>query len=87
VPLAGAHVWAWWWELNQRRQPGFEALAPLTYTEIKSWLELTGKYVSPEEIGWLIEMDNAWLNQIAQEQKDRRDREKVAAERKRQGAR
>lgn len=81
--MAGEHVWAWFWELNTRRQPGFDTISPMTFTEIKNWIELTGKNVEPIEIQWLIEMDNAWLNQIAQERKDKQDRED--AKRKSQG--
>ena len=87
IPVCGAHVWEWWWKLNNRRQPGFESVAPLSYTEIKSWLELTGKIVAPEEVEWLIEMDNAFLNTVAQERRDKQERDKLEAERKKQGAR
>ena len=75
-------MWAWWWELNARRPPGFESLAPLSYAELRSWLLLTGRRVAPEEIGWLIAMDNAWLEAIAQERKDKAERDRQEAERK-----
>ncbi len=41
-----------------------------------------GKLVSPEEIGWLIQMDNAWLTTIAEERKARQARDKEKADRK-----
>jgi len=80
IPQCAQHVWEWWWELNTRRPPGFDSLAPISYSEIISWLYLTGRYVSPEEIGWLIQMDNAWMNSIAEERKARTEREKEEAE-------
>ena len=86
IPISAEHVWHWWWELNARRQPGFETLAPITYSEIHSWILLTAKMISSEEIDWLIEMDNAWLSAISQERKDRSDREKEDAERRKQGS-
>jgi len=81
VPPCGEHVWKWWWELNSRRPPGFESLAPLSFTEIRSWVELFGKLVTPEEIGWLVQMDNAWLRAISEERKAKRERDKEEAER------
>ena len=79
--MCGEHVWKWWWELNARRPPGFDNLAPISYSELRSWILLTGKYVAPEEIRWLIQMDNAWLSAIAEERNARREREKEEADR------
>lgn len=81
VPQCAQHVWEWWWQLNARRPPGFDSLVPLSYTELLAWLQLTGRYVAPEEIEWLIQMDNAWLVAIAQERKYKAEREKEKAER------
>lgn len=75
-------MWEWWWELNTRRPPGFETLAPISYSEIHSWILLTGKYIAPEEIGWLIQMDNAWMATISEERNAKRDREKEESDRK-----
>ena len=83
VPACGEHVWRWWWELNTRRPPGFDNLAPISYGEIYAWILLLGKYVSPEEIGWLVQMDNAWMTAIAEERKARQEREREEADRKR----
>lgn len=80
VPECATHVWTWWWELNSRRPPGFEAVAPLSYTEIRAWILLTGRHVAYEELEWLIQMDNAWLNTIAEERHAKREREKQEAE-------
>jgi hypothetical protein len=80
VPECARRVWKWWWELNARRPPGFDSVVPLSYTEIRNWILLTGTMVAPEEIQWLIQMDNAWLGQIATEKQDKADREKQEAE-------
>jgi len=76
VPLCAKHVWAWWWGLNARRPPGFDNLAPISYGEIESWISLTGKQVAPEEIDWLIGMDNAWLSVISEERRAKQERER-----------
>ena len=81
VPFYARNVWDWWWELNTRRPPGFENLAPMSYTEIMSWILLTGKQLAPEDIRWLIEMDNVWLTTIAKERNAKRDRDKEESDR------
>lgn len=78
VPACAQHVWDWWWELNARRGPGFETIAPITYSDLYHWLLLTGKYVMPEEIDWLIQLDNAWLAIIIEERDARQERERNA---------
>jgi hypothetical protein len=80
IPECAAHVWGWWFELNARRGPGFDSLAPISYSEIKNWILLTGKLVTYEEIAWLVAMDNAWLLAIAEERRARSEREKEEAE-------
>jgi hypothetical protein len=81
LPACAEHVWHWWWELNARRPPGFDSLAPITYGEIDHWISLTRKRVTTREINWLTQMDNAWMTAIATERKDRSDRDREEAER------
>ena len=80
--MCAQHVWDWWWHLNSRRAPGFENLAPISYSEIQCWLSLTKKLVAPEEIDWLVTMDNAWLMAISEERKAKHEREKEEANRR-----
>jgi len=87
IPECAQHVWEWWWELNARRAPGFDSLSPLSYSEIHSWILLTKRFVAPEDIRWLMQMDDAWLRQISTERKDKSEREKDEADRKRQTGR
>jgi hypothetical protein len=81
--VCAGRVWDWWWQLNTRRPPGFESLAPISYSEICSWLLLTGIQAAPEEIRWLIAMDNAWLSAIAKERKAKQERDKDDAKKNR----
>ena len=74
--MCAQDVWDWWWELNARRIPGVDNLAPITYTEITQLLLLTRRIVAPEEINWLIQMDNAWLTAISEERRAKHDRDK-----------
>lgn len=67
--------------MNGRRPPGFDSLAPLSYSEIYHSILLTGRSATYRDIRWLIQMDNAWLEQIARERTDRREREREQAER------
>lgn len=79
IPMAAAHVWDWWWELNARRSPGFESLCPMTYSELKDWAFMTGKKPDPVESKWIMEMDDAWLDEIAKESKAKRERDQQKA--------
>jgi len=81
VPVCAQHVWDWWWELNARRPPGFDNLEPISYTEICSWLFVTRRHVAPEELDWLVRMDNAWLVAIAEERRLKQEREELNRER------
>lgn len=75
-------MYDWWWELNARRGPGFDSLAPLTYSELESWKVATGREIvcTPIEAKWLMTMDNAWLNAVAGERKAKQERDKERAE-------
>lgn len=80
IPPAGEHIWALWWQLNDRRPPGFDQLCPISYTEISHWLQLTGQHLAPEEIQWLTDMDNAWIAAVAEQRREKQEREKAKAE-------
>lgn len=60
VPYCVEHIWNWFWELNGRRYD----YAPLTYTEIKSWIEVKGIYVHRYEIEVIIYLDKYYLNKV-----------------------
>jgi len=74
IPEAAAHVWEWWWQLNARRSPAYEALAPISYSEIAHWSSLTRTQITPTEIEMLIQMDDAYLRTVAEERKEQRAR-------------
>lgn len=74
VPDIVEHVWTWWWQLNSRRAPGFDAMAPITYSEIYHWSTLTRTQITPNEINMLIQMDDAYIQAVNVERKEQRDR-------------
>lgn len=80
VPDEAAHVWDWFWTLSARRRSGPEAIS---YAEIGEWQRLAGMPVRPEEVEMLIQMDNAYLDEVGLEQRAQaeraRDRQKGAS--------
>ena len=75
VPDQVIHVWGWWWHLNSRRAPGFDAMSPLSYSDIYHWSALTRTQITPDEINMLIQMDDAYLQAVNAERKEQRDRD------------
>lgn len=67
------HVWNWFWLLNGRRKSGFDSPNPIGYDEVYSWSVLTRTIVTPSEVGLLMAMDDAFLEQVAIEKKGRRE--------------
>jgi len=76
IPEGFDHLWSFWWQLNSRRQPGFESVTPISWTEICSWAVLTGTQIMPEEVALLVRMDDEFLSVVAEERKAQREREK-----------
>lgn len=73
IPEVGADAWRWWWDLNNRRNPGFEGVAPITFSDVTAWLALTGIMASREEIRWIFMMDDAFISKVSEERKAKRE--------------
>ena len=66
IPPHGSHIWEWFWTLsNARGSSGFGA-SPLSYTEIRAWIEVTGLTVHPWEIDAIRAMDGAYMQAQAE---------------------
>ena len=52
-----AYLWAWVMELHGRSGVGMAGLAPLSYTTIRDWSELTDQYPDPDEVQGLMALD------------------------------
>jgi hypothetical protein len=61
LPPDGAHVWAWFLELNAARGSGGFGPASLSYLDVLAWTILTGVLVRPAEVGAIMAIDRAWL--------------------------
>ena len=85
LPELGLYAWESFWELNARRPPGFDSLAPISYTEMQHWLNLTGRQLLREELGWLVQMDDAWMAAISAERAAAQERKQAESESKRKG--
>ena len=53
LPESAAYIRHWFWELKGSQ--------PLTYTEIKSWSELTATPLTPFEVQALVELDRRFI--------------------------
>ena len=76
LPEVAEHIWWWFWQLNQRRQKGFDSPNPLSFSEVMAWVNLTNTYILPEEIEAIMAMDSAYLEAVQEEQKVKREDDK-----------
>lgn len=60
-PESLGHVWLAFLELSPSRGYSEFGMMPLTYTEIKSYLEVTGTILDPREVSVLKSLDLAYL--------------------------
>jgi hypothetical protein len=77
LPECIEHIWEWFWHLHGRRGQGFDSEPPIGYDTITHWMERTGILVTPEEVAMLVEMDDAYLQQVAEEKTAKRERDKT----------
>lgn len=55
------NVWSAFYALTQTRGQGINGLLPITYTEIKAWMELTETVLTPWEISTLKRLDSVFI--------------------------
>jgi hypothetical protein len=61
IPPALVHLWGWFSELSQGRQPGAMGPARLTFLDIDAWARLTRTPIEPWELSVILRLDSAWL--------------------------
>jgi hypothetical protein len=76
IPEEGEHLWEWFFTLSVRRRQGMDGPLALTYSEIRSWSEMTGEVLLREEVALLIGMDDAYLSALAKEREAQREANK-----------
>lgn len=71
LPLVGPefpeemlHVWSAFLSLNGTRSAGFSGPLPISYSEMKSWMELTGNYLSPWEVEAIKKLDAVYMKVV-----------------------
>ena len=74
VPLEGAHLWDWFWDLSGSRPSGF-GLSPIPYSEYKSWLEIAKPLIYDWEIRIIMQMDHAFVESQQEHKKEKQSKE------------
>jgi len=60
-PLMVQHIWSAFVTLSESRSAGFSGPNPLSYTDIKAWMDLTNEHLSPRDIEAIKKLDTAYL--------------------------
>lgn len=76
IPACLEHIWQWFWQLHSTRQSGMNGPLPLSYQEIKAWLELTGQAIYSSEIQIIRQLDNVYLNFSHKKAREKRNKSK-----------
>jgi hypothetical protein len=63
-PLDMEYVWSAFLSLNEGRGAGFSGPLPISYQEIKSWMELTGNILTPFEIDAVKRLDRVYIKVV-----------------------
>ncbi|TPM39582.1 hypothetical protein [Mesorhizobium sp. B2-3-4] len=61
-----AYLIDWFWDLSSARSMGFAGPDPIRLTDISAWSSLTGNMLLREEIGILRRLDFAFLQTLAE---------------------
>jgi len=56
-----SHIWSAFVACSKARTGGFSGANPLTYENIKSWIELTGTPLDPREVEAVKELDVIYI--------------------------
>ena len=60
-PFLLSHIWSAFIACSKARTGGFSGANPLTYENIKSWIELTGTHLDPREVEAVKELDVIYI--------------------------
>lgn len=67
LPLAGQHLWEWFWQLQSQRTSSDGGYQPIGFANIAAWAQLLRTQPSPWEVQTLVHMDGAFLVTSSQE--------------------
>lgn len=55
------HIWSMFLELNECRTNGFSGPNPISYQDIKAWMDLTDTPVTPFEVEGIKRLDKVYV--------------------------
>ncbi|RKG68646.1 hypothetical protein D7V80_11650 [Corallococcus sp. CA054B] len=65
LPEALAHVWGWFAELSNARGAGAFTLNPISFSDMESWVRLSGHRPTSSEVQLLRRLDEAFLVEVS----------------------
>jgi hypothetical protein len=69
-PMEAQHIVSWFWSLNAGRRSNGWGLERLSHSEIRDWTILHGVKPTPWEVETLRVMDIAFLEGLAEQEKE-----------------
>jgi len=67
--LEAAHVWRWFLELHSARTGNGYGPNPITFSEIRAWMELKGVVLRGFEVDAIRALDGAYLEAYSEREK------------------
>jgi hypothetical protein len=85
IPLIAGHIWEWFWRLAARRTESGMGIQPISFSEVKAWMELSDTEVRSHEIDMLLAIDDAYVGAERQERADQSARKDSRAPKSKTG--
>ena len=60
-PEALSYVWRIFISLSNTRGQGFSGGSPITFEQMKAYMDLTGNYIGPKEVDVILKLDREYL--------------------------
>jgi len=60
-PEVLSHIWSAFFALSSGRSGGFAGPNPISYQDIKAWMELTNNYLDPREVEAILMLDTVYM--------------------------
>jgi hypothetical protein len=76
VPEYVFYILEWFWQISSRRRSGMNGAESIGYADIACWRDLMQCDPTPQEIRVLLDMDDAFMAALAEEQREKREQDK-----------
>lgn len=60
------HVWSAFLALSNSRNPAFSGVSPITFEQIRAFIEVTGTPLGPKEVSAIKRLDNVFIKVMNQ---------------------